>query len=98
MGSMVDSQFRYLTDLLLFSDRTDVDWSNYRTLLNDESNYQYLEDRFNKCIEMHWNEDFWKHRLEFLFSLQSKKLHQLMDTLIEDRFKFLIRSNSNASP
>lgn len=98
MGSVVDSQFRYLTDLLLFSDRTDVDWSNYRTLLNDESNYQYLEDRFNKCIEMHWNEDFWKHRLDFLFSLQYKKLHQLMDALIEDRFKFLIRSNSNASP
>lgn len=98
MGSFVDSQFRHLTDLLLFTDRTDVDWSDYRTLLNDETNYFYLEDRFSKCVEMHWNEDFWKHRLDFLFSLQHKKLHRLMDNLIEGRFKFLIRSNSSASP
>lgn len=94
----VDSQFRHLTDLLLFTDRMDVDWSNYRTLLDDEHNYYYLVDRFTKCIEMHWNEAFWKDRLDFLFSLRHKKLHQVMDSLIEDRFKYLIKSNSSASP
>lgn len=98
MESIVDSQFRYLTDLLLFSDRTDVDWSNYRILLNEEANYLYLAERFNRCVEMYWNEEFWKHRLDFLFSLRHKRLHQLMDSLIEDKFRFLIRSNSHASP
>lgn len=94
----VDPQFRTLTDLLLFTDRFDVDWSNYATLLNDESNYLYLVDRFGRCVEMFWNEAFWSHRLNLLFSLQHKKLHQMMDSLIEDRFKFLIKSNSAASP
>jgi hypothetical protein len=94
----VDSQFRHLTDLLLFTDRTDVDWSNYQTLLNDEPNYLYLVDRFERCVEMHWDEAFWRHRLDFLFSLGHKKLHQLMDILIEDRFRYLIKSNSAASP
>jgi len=94
----VDPQFRYLTDLLLFTDRTDVDWSKYRILLDDDANYYYLADRFNKCVEMHWDEAFWTHRLDFLFSLQHKKLHRIMDNLIEDRFKFLIKSNGTADP
>jgi hypothetical protein len=94
----VDSQFRHLTDLLFFTDRTDVDWSNYQTLLSDEANYLYLADRFEKCVEMHWDEAFWKHRLDFLFSLQHKKLHQLMVVLIENRFSYLIKSHGTASP
>jgi hypothetical protein len=94
----VNSQFRYLTDLLLFTDRTDVDWAGYQTLLNDEPNYYYLTDRLYRCVEMYWDEAFWIHRLDFLFSLQHKKLHQLLDTLIEDQFRQFIKTAGTANP
>lgn len=94
----VDAAFRHLTDLLLFTDRVDVDWSSYALLLNNDANYHYLVDRFGKCVEMYWDEKFWEHRLSFLFSLRHKKFHRVMDSLIEVRFKTLIQSNNNANP
>lgn len=95
----VNSEFRKLTDLLLFTDRIDTDYTNYRSLLEDIAfnNYSYLWDRFTRCTEILWDEAFWAHRLDFLFSLQHKKLQQAIDYHLEMKFRALVRSHSNPS-
>lgn len=94
----VDPQFRKLTDLLFFTDRVDVDWSNYSILLdNNDDHYQYLWDRLNKSINILWDEAFWNHRLELLFSLQHKKLHRAVDDLFDYRFSKFIKTARNTN-
>lgn len=87
----VDPHFRHLTDLLFFTDRTDVDWSNYRSQLDsDINNYTYLWDRFIKGTEILWSEDFWIQRLDFLFSLQNQKLQQDIEDRLDSKFRALL--------
>lgn len=95
----VDPEFRRLTDLLFFTDRTDVDWSNYGSLLgNNDIHFSYLWDRFIKSIEIFWDEAFWNHRLDLLFFLQNKKLQNSIETQLELRFKDLIRTHLDPNP
>lgn len=90
----VNPQFRHLTDLLLFTDRIDADWSDYKNLLEgSEINLSYLLDRFNNSTQIYWTVGFWIQRLEFLFSLQHPKLLQAIEYQIETRFRGLVRSH-----
>lgn len=92
----IDPQFRLLTDFLFFTDRTDVDWSNYQVLLGSNlDHYYYLTDRFNRSIEIFWDEKFWLHRLELLFSLGNDKLTALVQSSIDNRFNKKTRYYDN---
>jgi hypothetical protein len=94
----VNPQFRHLTDILLFTDRTDEDWSNYRNLLESNGgNLLYLLDTFLSSIRVFWSEEFWTQRLDFLLSLQNPRLQQVIDFHMEARFRGLVRGCGSPS-
>ncbi len=71
----VDPEFRILADKLFFTDRMDLDLSNFKTLFeSNEIHYRYLWDRFTRGVEIFWDESFWINRLDSLLSLESKRL------------------------
>lgn len=95
----VDSQFRILTDKLFFTDRTDLDVSEFKTLFESKDyHYNYLWDRFTRSVEIFWDEAFWSHRLDLLSSLQSKRLESEIGSFLLTRFKRLIDTRMNPTP
>ena len=93
----VDSKFRLLTDLLLFSDRNDLSLSDFKKLLKSNYNmhYSYFWDRFIKASEISWDPEFWNTRLNFLFSVNNKSLSKSIERHIEKKFFELIKFKHN---
>lgn len=91
----LDSKFRELTDLLFFSDRMDLDLSDYKSLLqkNQEMNLEYLKSRFCKSTDIFWQNGalFWNNRLSFLFSLNDKGLTSFISKYLEKKLLQLIK-------
>jgi hypothetical protein len=100
--SRVNPKFREITDLLLFSDRMDLDLSDYKRLLRENYNdhFDYLLDRFSLGSEVCWEIGavFWENRLTFLFSLNEKKISTEIETYLESRVTELFRSKDDVSP
>lgn len=95
----VDPQFRILADKLFFTDRTDLDVSEFKTLFESkEAHYGYLWDRFTRSAEIFWDEAFWIHRLDLLLSLQSKRLESEVGSFLLSRFRRLIDIRVNPTP
>lgn len=96
----IHPKFRELTDLLFFTDRMDLDLSEYKGLLkeNYEFHFSYVWDRFTKSAEISWEngEQFWAHRLSFLLDLNEKTLSKYIEEFLEKRMFNLIRSKDNA--
>src|SRR5574339_339490 len=94
----INPKFRNLTDLLFFSDRMDLDLSEYKSLLreNHAEHREYLWSRFQKSSEIFWEQgsQFWNHRLEFLFSLGESSLSADVSTFIEKRMFNLVKMKS----
>jgi hypothetical protein len=87
----IDPAFRKLADLLFFTDRTDIDTSNFLTLLgNNNDHYAYLWDRFLRSAAIYWEESFWLNRFEFILESKIKRLEQDIENhlLISYRSKF----------
>jgi len=99
----LNPKFRHLTDLLFFTDRTDIDFSSYKLLLKDKENAEahlvYLIDRFEKASTIFWEDGpkFWAHRLNILFSLDEKGLIQNISHTIENKLHNLLRHKSRVS-
>jgi hypothetical protein len=97
----ISPKFRQLTDLLLLSDRMDLDLSEYRRLLkeNYEVHFNYLWDRFKKSSEIFWEngEQFWENRLTFLLGLSEKTLSKYIEDHLEKRMFHLIRMKHEVS-
>lgn len=93
----LNPKFRQLADLLLFSDRMDLDLSEFKKLLkeNYEINFPYLWDRFTKSSEIAWEDgqQFWGNRLSFLLSLNEKTLSKYIEDHLEKRIFSLIKNN-----
>jgi hypothetical protein len=91
----INPKFRNLTDLLFFSDRMDLDLSEYKNLLreNHAEHKEYLWGRFQKSSEIFWEQgsQFWSHRLTFLFSLNENSLSTDMSAYIEKRMFNLVK-------
>lgn len=91
----INPRFRQLTDLFLFSDRTDLNLTEFSKLLH--SNYSdhliYLLDKFKKSTDIFWEfgEPFWFNRLSFLLSLNDKILSKNIEDHLEKRVVQLIR-------
>jgi len=85
----INPKFRELTDLLCFSDRTDLDLKDYKRLLreNYEVHFRYLWDRFRRATEIFWEdgEQFWSNRLSFFLSLNEKSLSKHIEEFLEKR-------------
>ncbi len=95
----IDPQFRILADQLFFTDRTDLDTSNFLILLgNKDEHYRYLWDRLVRSAEIFWEESFWVNRFDFLLRLNPRKLVDELESYLLVRFRNLIISNPNASP
>lgn len=92
----VNSKFREQVDLLFFSDRMDLDLSNFKSLLkeNYDAHFTYVWDRFKKSSEIAWEigSEFWNNRLSFLFSLNEKTISKYIEEYLEKRMFALIRS------
>lgn len=97
----VNPKFRHLTDLLFFTDRLDLELSNYKQLLkeNPEAHLVYLIDRFEKASSIFWEDGqkFWAHRLHVLFSLEDKGVGPIISLNIERKLHDLLRHKSHVS-
>ena len=92
----INPKFRSLTDLLFFSDRMDLDLSEFKALLKE--NYaihsEYLWDRFSKSAQIFWEDGskFWSHRLTFLLDLNDKNLSSRLEEHLEKRMFDTVRA------
>jgi len=97
----VDPSFRQITDLLLFSDNTNIDLNNYFNLLKLNYNYnlEYFTDRFEKACNIYWESSFevWYFRLNFLFDLQDKSILNRVCAYLESRMYNLSRRKTSIS-
>lgn len=95
----IDPKFRILVDQLFFTDRMDLDLSDFALLLGDNLyHHNYLWDRFIRSSEIFWDELFWINRFEFL--LEHKTKHGIYDIepVLSNRLKRLLIFNANANP
>lgn len=92
----INPKFRSLTDLLFFSDRMDLDLSEFKALLkeNYDIHYQYLWDRFSKSAQIFWEDgtNFWSNRLTFLLSLNDKNFSKRLEEYLEKRMFDTVRA------
>lgn len=97
----VNPKFRQLTDLLFFSDRMDLDLSEFKSLLKENYNnhHAYMWDRLQKCTEVFWEngEQFWSNRFAFLLSLDEKQVSKNLEELLETRMFELVRNKSQVN-
>lgn len=98
----ITPKFRELTDLLFFSDRQDLDLSNFKRLLRENhlSHLRYLLDRFERATDIAWENgsQFWYHRLSFLFSLNERGLTNAIEKFLDERFVRLLKSKNKIHP
>ncbi len=95
----VDPKFRLLTDQLFFTDRTDLDVSEFKLLFdNKDVHYDYLWDRFSRSSEIFWDEAFWVNRFDLLLSLNVKRIENNIEAQLLNKFKNLLMYQYNASP
>lgn len=93
----IDPKFRKLTDLFLFTDRMDLDLSEYKILFKENCSYNlsYFQDRFEKSSNILWNnEKYWYHRLYFLLSLEDQLISKYIEDFLEKRILLLLRNKS----
>lgn len=96
---LVDPKFRKLVDQLFFTDRTDLDTSEFQYLFaNKDIHYDYLHDRIRRSREIFWEESFWIDRFEFLLTVNPKKIEQELETTLLAEFKQLLMRTHGASP
>lgn len=97
----INSKFRQLTDLLFFSDKMDLDLSEFKSLLKENANthYEYLWDRLKKCTEIFWEngEKFWSNRFSFLLNLNEKTLTKNLEEHLRKRMFNMVRSKSQVN-
>lgn len=105
MGSVhldkINTKFRHLVDLLMFSNRTDIDLQDFEILFYDNysDNLDFLLDRFKKSCEIFWenNESFWIDRLSFLLKLNDKPVSRGIEKHLEKRMFSLVRNKNDIS-
>lgn len=95
----INPKFRQLVDLLLFSDRMDLDLSDFKVLLKDNYSvhFDYLWDRFKRASTIYWEEGekFWFSRISFLHSVNDKSLTKYLEDHFQKRMVNLVRSKHN---
>lgn len=96
----INSSFRLKTDLLLFTDRCDIDLSDYKTLMSSSFNnhYQYFWDCFEKTSNVFWDSKFWNSRINIIYDLDIKKISKSMDKFFEKRMMNAVKFKDSPDP
>jgi hypothetical protein len=98
----ISPKFRALTDLLLFTDRVDLDLANFKQLLRENHlpHLRYLLDRFEKSADIAWEngDQFWHHRFSFLFSLNERGITNTIEKFLDERFIWLLKAKPKIHP
>jgi len=97
----LNPKFRNLTDLLFYSDRMDLDLSEYKSLYKENrvDHAAYILNVFKRAVDIFWedNQSFWINRLTFFFSFNEKQISEEMSSFLEKRifnlFKFKLDIN-----
>lgn len=96
--SKIDLQFRELTDVLLFSERKDIDAIVYKNLLskNRKDHSSYLLDRFKKASNIYWEagENVWLYRFDILLSCTDSSFQTEIESFLQKRMIVLARVKS----
>jgi hypothetical protein len=91
----INPKFRELTDLFLFTDREDLDLTNFKKFLKENYNehLKYFEEYFIRSCDIFWEngESFWTSRLTFLLSLEEKNVTKIIETHLEKRMVNIAR-------
>lgn len=86
--SKIDPTFRRLADLLFFTDRTDIDTSNFLDLLGKtDDHYEYLWDRFLRSVEINWDEPFWLDRFDLILKYDPRDFKQEVERFLLLKFR-----------
>jgi hypothetical protein len=92
----IDPNFRNIVDLLFFSNRMDLELSEFAALLsrNYSDHTEYIWDRFKKSSEIYWDnaDDLWHHRIDLILSINDKNLTKKVSESIEQKMFILARS------
>lgn len=97
--ALVDPKFRKLVDQLFFTDRTDIDTSDFQRLFaNKDIHFEYLLDRIKRSREIFWEESFWIDRFEFLLTVNPRKIEQEIESILLSEFKQLLMRAHGISP
>lgn len=95
----IDPNFRNVVDLLFFSNRMDLELSEFTALLskNYPDHIEYIWDRFKKATEIYWDnaDDMWYHRISLILSLEDKNLNKKISDYVEQRMFILARGKSD---
>lgn len=98
----INPKFRQITDLFFLSEKTDINLSNYKSLLklNKKAHLEYLITQFEKSSNIFLinGEKIWAFRLNFLFSLKDNSISEKVIKYIEKRFANLIKVKSSPDP
>jgi ribosomal protein L31 len=98
----IHPKFRQLTDQIFLSERTDVNLTNYKSLLrlNSKHHLEYLFAQFEKSSVIFWenSQKVWSFRLNVIFSLKEKTLTAKIQNYLEKRFINLIRVKASPDP
>lgn len=98
----LDPKFREQTDLLLLTNKQNLDLNNFILLLqnNYENNLKYFLDRFVKSCDVFWenNAEIWYYRLSFIFSLKDKNISNRVSSFFEKRMSKLCHRKFCISP
>lgn len=97
----LNPKFRNLTDLLFYSDRMDLNLSEYKSLYKENrvEHGTYLLNIFKRAADIFWEDNhlFWTNRLAFLFSMNEKQISEEISSFLEKRmfnlFKFKVDIN-----
>jgi hypothetical protein len=97
----INTKFREIVDLLLFTDRLDLDLSKFKELLKENyaPHFEYLWDRFQKSTDIFWEEGekFWSSRLTFLLSLNDKNLTKHIEDHLETRMFNTVKARNEVN-
>lgn len=96
---LVDPKYRKLVDQLFFTDRTDIDVSQFQHLFaNKDAHFDYLWDRIRRSREIFWDEAFWINRFEFLLTINPRKIESNLEGVLLSEFKQLVMRTYGADP
>jgi hypothetical protein len=95
----VDPKFRELTDLLLFSNRTDLDFSNYKALLKQSTalHIRYIIHVLENSSKIYWDnaEDLWYYRSNVLLSLNINSLTLKLANVASSGINYIFFKKNN---
>lgn len=94
----INPEFRNAVDLFFFSNRTDIDLSNFKNLIfSSKEHLSYLLIGFSRAVDIFFLESdiVWYHKLQKLYALNNKNICKHISSTIDNNFLTLLKKKSN---